>query len=580
MIWWVLQADRLSLEKADLSNLESSVDWLVIKSWQANDKLQMHVRFDVHLNGGSYELELIYPTVFPDCPPMILTVDRSRISGHQYGAAGELCLEHRPDNWHESITGADMVRSCHKLLALENPNANTVNNAPSDHIDSVSREMRSNSLRFAIAKSDLNALNELSLNRPTSIVSNVRINQSSIICYLRHIGNDEDPIWSSDIHLAKEDFRKKGFAIRTSSTIENDHDDVVQLSTYLEESDYADVSIAVANSPEPMCLLIGDQSNWKFLTVSGRKEARKVYRYKMLVIPKAKTRIPMSYKILNTKKVGIIGTGSIGSKVAVSLCRSGIGRFFLLDDDIFYPDNIVRNELSLRDVGEHKVYSLKERLTNINPKCEVNALRVALGGQESANSMNSALEALSDCDVLVDATAESCVFNLVASIAKRQKIPMVWAHVFAGGIGGLVARAAPDCDPPPLSVRNQIETWCEDQNVEWIYGDKANSYGIDLEVESPMVANDSEVTIIASHATRFVIDLLVSANESIFPNSAYMVGLAPEWLFDQPFQTWPIDLKPEGSWGENYDQITQEDILKLMNEYLPPKSTDADTATQ
>ena len=86
MIWWVLQAVRLSLEKADLSNLESSVDWLVIKSWQANDKLQMHVRFDVHLNGGSYELELIYPTVFPDCPPMILTVDRSRISGHQYGA--------------------------------------------------------------------------------------------------------------------------------------------------------------------------------------------------------------------------------------------------------------------------------------------------------------------------------------------------------------------------------------------------------------------------------------------------------------------------------------------------------------
>lgn len=59
-----------------------------------------------------------------------------------------------------------------------------------------------------------------------------------------------------------------------------------------------------------------------------------------------------------------------------------------------------------------------------------------------------------------------------------------------------------------------------------------------------------------------------------------MVGLAPEWLFDQPFQTWPIDLRPEGSWGENYDQPTQEEILKLLNEHLPPKSTDADTATQ
>ncbi|NGH42857.1 hypothetical protein G5632_34800, partial [Escherichia coli] len=44
-------------------------------------------------------------------------------------------------------------------------------------------------------------------------------------------------------------------------------------------------------------------------------------------------------------RIGIIGLGSMGSKIATSLARSGIKRFLLVDDDYLATSNIVRHEL-------------------------------------------------------------------------------------------------------------------------------------------------------------------------------------------------------------------------------------------
>jgi hypothetical protein len=61
-----------------------------------------------------------------------------------------------------------------------------------------------------------------------------------------------------------------------------------------------------------------------------------------------------------------------------------------------------------------------------------------------------------------------------------------------------------------------------------------------------MVADDADVTVIAAHTARFAIDTLIPRNPSIFPSSVYMIGLAEGWIFDQPFDTRPIDVgKPQ-----------------------------------
>ena len=57
--------------------------------------------------------------------------------------------------------------------------------------------------------------------------------------------------------------------------------------------------------------------------------------------------------------------------------------------------------------------------------------------------------------------------------------------------------------------------------------------------------------------------------------SAYVIGLSSEWLFEQPFDTRPIDLKPDGEWGETSDALEPEELLAILKEHWPPKE-DAD----
>lgn len=328
-------------------------------------------------------------------------------------------------------------------------------------------------------------------------------------------------------------------------------------------------------------LIMGDKDNWVLLTLFGSIDERKLIRYTTIKIPEHKNRLPDQFLSLSDKKVGLVGCGSVGSKVAASLCRSGVGNFLLIDEDIFFPDNIVRNDLDLNYVGAHKAPALQQRLQNINPSVDTQILRLSLGGQESSSSMSGALESLGNCDLIIDATAEPLAFNLIASVSVRKKKPMIWVEVFGGGIGGLVARSRPELDPVPLSARAQIYNWCEGQGVEFLHSTKANDYSAQVDDDTPLIANDAEVSIMSAHATQFATDILARPEASIFPYSAYIVGMSSEWLFQQPFDTRPIDLLPEGLWGETAEHIDSEEIIQLLQAYLPPKDQlDANSSSE
>ena len=103
MIWWALDDDRLDREKAALLALETSSEWLITGLWFIADNLEMAVEINITHQKQTYRLLLRYPNVFPNGPPMIFTFGE-RLSGHQYGTTGELCLEYRPDNWHPDVT--------------------------------------------------------------------------------------------------------------------------------------------------------------------------------------------------------------------------------------------------------------------------------------------------------------------------------------------------------------------------------------------------------------------------------------------------------------------------------------------
>ncbi|MEQ9519151.1 MAG: ThiF family adenylyltransferase [Parvibaculum sp.] len=567
MTWWLIRSTQLSNEKAAIATLEGTVDWLRVGKWQANKELAMCVDFQIVHNDSEFAFQMIYPSVFPDAPPMIYTEDRSRISYHQYGPDGELCLEYRPDNWLPSITGADMITSCHRLLAAEQPETDVVVYAQSAHVASLGRDLRSKPFRFLLSAADVEALKNLASCEPELLSLRERLTTSTVVASLAFIGCKDAALWTSDLVLPIAARDVSGFVVHVPGAENSGDISAEELKAILDGGGLCDLSKSLFDEVSSTHLLMGDGDNWELFWIYGEAEDRKVVAYSTVRIPVDRQRLPEFFSMLVDKRVGIVGCGSMGSKIAASLCRTGVGKFLLIDEDIFFPGNVVRNELDLNDTGAHKSFALRDRLRELNPQSDVIALRLSLGGQESANSMASALSTLGDCDLLIDATAQSIAFNLIASVSTRRRRPMIWAEVFAGGIGGFVARARPDIDPVPLEARGQIEVWCADQGVKWARPNGFSPYDGQDENEQPLIAEDAEVAIIASHAARFATDILARSDASIFPQSAYVIGLSSQWLFDQPFDTRPIDLRPGGPWGEAADLLEPEEMVKLLNEH-------------
>ncbi|ANB59996.1 tRNA threonylcarbamoyladenosine dehydratase [Anoxybacteroides amylolyticum] len=75
--------------------------------------------------------------------------------------------------------------------------------------------------------------------------------------------------------------------------------------------------------------------------------------------------------------VAVLGIGGVGSFAVEALARSGVGRLVLVDKDDVDITNINRQiHALLSTVGKPKVDVMKERITDINPECEVIALKM------------------------------------------------------------------------------------------------------------------------------------------------------------------------------------------------------------
>ena len=196
----------------------------------------------------------------------------------------------------------------------------------------------------------------------------------------------------------------------------------------------------------------------------------------------------------------------------------------------------------------------------------MSARRVLLGGQESSGGTASVLDELATCDLLIEATADPQAFNFVASVARNRLCPIVWAEVYAGGIGGFTARLRPGIEPPPHSARRQYLAWCRDQGVLWHGLDQ--DYGAQGIAAETLIAADSDIAVIAGHATRMAVDVLVHPDDSAFPHPAYAIGLAKQWIFSEPFDTRPIDFVPDGEWTSQLSPERTEEAIAFMSSRL------------
>jgi molybdopterin/thiamine biosynthesis adenylyltransferase len=298
-------------------------------------------------------------------------------------------------------------------------------------------------------------------------------------------------------------------------------------------------SDAARSDKRPFGVLIVDRANTPHLFIVFNDDSAFELT---LVRPEAAARASRTsdeYTGLATRSVTIIGLGSAGGKIAITLARMGIGRLFLVDHDLFFPENIERHILDWADVGDLKVDGVLEVLSRIRANLQVEVSRLHLTGQESAAAVSWVMNRIGRGDLLIDATANPSVFNLLAAVARASQKPLVWTEVYAGGMGGMMARSRPGRDPDPQTMRAiyhryRLEHPAPDLQVtrDYTAGDPEGQV---------LVASDADVSIIVHHAACLAVDTLLGRDPSMYPYSMYVIGLAKWWVFEAPFHTIPID---------------------------------------
>ena len=103
-------------------------------------------------------------------------------------------------------------------------------------------------------------------------------------------------------------------------------------------------------------------------------------------------------KSLDETRVIIFGVGGVGSWCAEGLVRSGIGHITMVDSDRVCITNVNRQMMATsRTVGMVKVEALKERLLEINPDVDIEAIQ-AIYSEETASRFD-----LDSYDYVIDA---------------------------------------------------------------------------------------------------------------------------------------------------------------------------------
>lgn len=136
---------------------------------------------------------------------------------------------------------------------------------------------------------------------------------------------------------------------------------------------------------------------------------------------------PKILSILRNSVVGIAGAGGLGSNVAFSLARAGIGTLIIADFDKIEPSNLNRHQYFIEQIGRSKVEALLENLRKINPfsKYEIHNLEI--------NDDNIS-EIFADAEILVEAfdMAEMKKMLIESWVSQFPKRPIIAASGLAG----------------------------------------------------------------------------------------------------------------------------------------------------
>ena len=128
---------------------------------------------------------------------------------------------------------------------------------------------------------------------------------------------------------------------------------------------------------------------------------------------------PETMKKVSDAKVIIFGIGGVGSWCAESLVRSGIRHLTIVDADTISASNVNRQLMATSaNVGQVKTSVMKERLLEINPHAEIDAINAVYTAETAGDYDLGSFDYVLDCidslkdkmTLILNASASSATF--------------------------------------------------------------------------------------------------------------------------------------------------------------------------
>ena len=189
-------------------------------------------------------------------------------------------------------------------------------------------------------------------------------------------------------------------------------------------------------------------------------------------------------KIFSSATVAICGLGGLGSNIAISLARAGVGKQILIDFDRVDITNLHRQQYKANQIGMVKTDALSDNLKEIAPYIDIESHTVRI-------TDNNAVELLKDADIICeafdDAECKAMLTNLVLETMPDKYL------VAASGMAG-------------MGSANTIQTRRVSKRL-YLCGDGAS----DVSEAGSLVA--SRVMLCAAHQAHTVLRILAGEFE-------------------------------------------------------------------
>jgi molybdopterin/thiamine biosynthesis adenylyltransferase len=131
--------------------------------------------------------------------------------------------------------------------------------------------------------------------------------------------------------------------------------------------------------------------------------------------------------ILKNSHVGVVGLGSGGGFVALSLAMSGVGNFTLFDDDVIEESNLVRHVADRRYLGMNKATAVADLIKHRNLTANVTVYE---------SRIEEHMDALDALDILVVGVDGENVKYIINEACLKKRLTAVYAGVYERGEGG------------------------------------------------------------------------------------------------------------------------------------------------